>query len=156
VKARTVTVQLSRDGAMCSIPVPFDPKAAFGKVRAPVVVTLKGHSYRSTIFSMHGATWIPLRKSHREAAGLEGNERLRVKFVLDTVVRKVAVPPDLARELKANRAAAQRWDSLSYTHRREHVEAIVGAKKPETRVRRVANTLRALKVINSRAHGDRR
>ena len=26
---------------MCAIPVPFDPKPIFGKVRAPVRVTLK-------------------------------------------------------------------------------------------------------------------
>src|SRR5690242_10122385 len=129
---------------MCFVPVPFDPRAAFGKVRAPVRVTLNRYTYRSTIFSMGGTTCIPLRKSHREAAGLEGNEQLTVKIALDTASREVAVPADLARAFKADRTAAKRWDALSYTHRREHVEAIAGAKKPETRARRIENTLRAL------------
>jgi uncharacterized protein YdeI (YjbR/CyaY-like superfamily) len=32
----------------------------------------------------------------------------------------------------------ERWRELSYTHQREHVEAIEEAKKPETRARRIA------------------
>jgi hypothetical protein len=144
VKSKTVRVKLQRDGAMCHVPVPFDPKLAFGKVRAPVKVTLNGYTYRSTIFSMRGVTFIPLRQSHREAAGVEGDETVTVKIALDTVERVIDVPPDLARALKATRAAVQRWDALSFTHRREYVEAILSAKKPETRARRIANTLHAL------------
>jgi len=144
VAAKTVRVTLRRDGAMCHVPVPFDPKAAFGKVRAAVTVTLNRYTYRSTIFSMGGVTFIPLRRSHREAAGLEGNEQLTVKIALDTASRDVAVPPDLARAFKTHRAAAKRWDALSYTQRRGYAEAILGAKKPETRARRITSTLRAL------------
>lgn len=144
MKSKSVRVKLQRDGAMCHVPVPFDPKAAFGKVRAPVKVTLNGYTYRSTIFSMGGVTFIPLRQSHREAAGLVGDETITVKIAHDTTERIVEIPADLAKALKANRAAAQRWDELSFTHRREYVEAILGAKKPETRTRRVEKTLHAL------------
>ena len=144
MKSKTVRVKLRRDGPMCIVPVPFAPHAEFGKVRAPVKVTLNKYTYRSTIFSMGGVTFIPLRKSHREAAGLEGNEQMTVRIALDTGVREVEVPADLAKALRTHRAAAKRWDALSYTHRREHVEAITGAKKPETRARRIANALRVL------------
>lgn len=144
MKSKTVRVKLHRDGPMCFVPVPFDPRAAFGKVRAPVRVTLNRYTYRSTIFSMGGITCIPLRKSHREAAGLEGDEQLTVKIALDAAAREVEVPADLAKAFRTHRAAAKRWDALSYTHRREYVEAILGAKKPETRARRIESTLRAL------------
>ena len=50
--SKTIRVTIVRDGGMCVVPVPFDPKAAFGKVRAPVRVTLNGYSYRSTIAAM--------------------------------------------------------------------------------------------------------
>ena len=67
--AKTVTVEIYRDRAICFIPVPFDPKAVFGKVRAPIKVTLNGYTYRNTISAIGGGvTCIPLRKSHREAA----------------------------------------------------------------------------------------
>ena len=71
----------------------------------------------------------------REAAGLEGNETLRVTLELDIAKRKVEPPPDLVRALKAKPSVWQCWQELSYSHQREHVEAIEGAKKPETRLR---------------------
>ena len=147
--SKTITVKLERGGDMGSIPVDFDPKAVFGKVRAPVKVTLKGFTYRSTIFSMGGATFIPLRKSNRDAAGVTGDETLKVTIALDTAMREVTVPPDLARALKKHPNAAKKWDTLSYSHRREHVDAIVSAKKPQTRARRLANTLLLLEGIDS-------
>ena len=145
--AQTIKVQIYRDGAMCFIPVPFDPKAVFGRVRAPVKVTLNGYTYRSTIAAMGGTTCIPLRKSNREAAGLKGGETLTVKIELDTEVREVRVPADLELALQASKAARERWQTLSYSHKREHVEAIEGAKKEETRARRLANTIRMLREV---------
>ena len=143
---KTVTVKLGNEGAMCFVPVTFDPREVFGKVRAPVRVTLNGYTYASTIFTMGGEHGIPLRRSHREAAGLKGDETLKVTLALDTAVRKVALPVELARAFRKDRAAAKRWATLSYTHQREHAESISGAKKPETRARRVAATLRSLKA----------
>ena len=141
--ARTYTTALLRDGVMCAIPVPFNPKTVFGKVRAPVRVTLNGYSYRSTIAAMGGPLCIPLRKSHREAAGIEGHETVKVTIELDTSTRDVTPPADLAKALKAA-GAWDRWREISYTHRREYAEAVTGAKKPETRRRRIDSAVRAL------------
>jgi hypothetical protein len=142
--AKTVTVEIYRDGSMCFIPVPFDPKATFGRVRAPVRVTLNGYTYRSTIAAMGGTVCIPLRKSNREAAGLQGGERLEVRIELDGAPREVQVPDDLARAFQQHRGLAKAWEALSYTHKREHVEAIEGAKRPQTRQRRIEAAVRLL------------
>ena len=142
--AKIFTTKIVRDGAMCFIPVTFDPRAVFGKVRAPVKVTLNGYTYRSTIAVMDGSACIPLRKSNREAAGLNGGETLEVRLDLDTAKREVVMPADLAQALKQTAGAPELWQALSYTHQREHVEAIEGAKKPETRARRIANVVNAL------------
>jgi hypothetical protein len=120
------------------------PRPVFGKLRVPVKVTLNGYSYRSTIFSMGGKTCFPLRQSNREAAGLQGNETLTVKVALDTAKREVRIPADLARAFRVKAGARQRWDALSFTARREMVEAITGARQPATRVRRAARVLAAL------------
>lgn len=133
-----------RDGSMCYIPVPFDPKPLFGKVRAPVSVTVNGYTYRSTLAPMGGVTCIPLRKSNREAAGLEGGETVMVTLELDTAAREVDPPADLTKALKAAPPAWDRWQELSYTHQREYAEAVEGAKKPETRARRIAEAVRAI------------
>ncbi len=139
-----------RDGSVCFIPVPFDPKAVFGKVRAPVVVKLGGHSFRSTIAAMGGTVCVPLRRSNREAAGLEGGETLTVELELDTAKRVVSPPRDLTAALRAAPPAWERWRDLSFTHQREHVEAIEGAKRPETRARRIASAVAMLRGRPSR------
>ena len=102
-------------------------------VRAPVKATLNGYTYQSTIASMGGEVCIPLRKSNREAAGIKGGETIDVKIELDTDQREIKPPDDFIRAIKAAPPAWDRWQELSFTHHREHVEAIEGTNKPETR-----------------------
>ena len=116
----------------------------FGKVRAPVTVTLNGYTFRSTIASMGNGACLPLRRSHREAAGLDGTETLTVTLTPDTTDRIVTPPADLVRALKAVSDGWKKWQGLSYTHQREHVEAIVEAKKPETRARRISRAVKGI------------
>jgi hypothetical protein len=150
VAAKTFKAKVFRDDPMCYIEVPFDPKAVFGKVRAPVKVTVNGYSYRSTLAAMGGPVCIPLRRSHREAAGLEGGEVVSVRLELDDEPRVVTPPADLTRALRAEPGATARWRVLSYTHQREHVEAIEEARKPETRARRIAAAVRTLGTPSKR------
>lgn len=142
--SKTGRVTIVRDGGTCFVPVPFDPKEVFGKVRAPVRVSLNGYTYRSTIAAMGGTVCIPLRRSNREAAGLEGGETLDVEIALDTGKRVVTPPRELVRALKAKPSAWNRWRELSFSHQREYVEAISEARKPETRARRIADAVRMI------------
>jgi Domain of unknown function (DUF1905) len=109
VAKKTFTTTIVRDRSMCYIPITFDPKAAFGRTRAPVKVTLNGYTYRSTISTMGGPPCIPLRKSNREAAGLKGGETLEVCLELDTEKRAVTPPRDFTQALKAVPNAWERW-----------------------------------------------
>lgn len=87
--SKVYTVTIVHTGEMSCIPVPFDPKAIFGKVRAPVTVTVNGYTYRSTIAAMGGPPAIPLRRSHREAAGVSHGDVVEVRLTLDTAKREV-------------------------------------------------------------------
>jgi hypothetical protein len=149
--SKTFKTTIVRDGSMCFIPLTFDPKTVFGKVRVPVKVTVNGYTYRSTIATMGGPPLVPLRKSNREAAGLEGSETISVRLDLDDQVRDVEPPADFVKALKASSPAWARYQELSYSHRREHVEAILGAKKPETRVRRIESAVRMIGARPARA-----
>jgi hypothetical protein len=139
------TVQ--RAGSAGYIELPFDPKEAFGKVRAPVKVTLNGYTFRTTIAAMGGPPCIGIRTSYREAAGLEGGEKVDVRVALDDEPRVVTPPADLVKALKAAPPAWDRWRELSFTHQREHAEAVEGAKKPETRARRIADAVAMLRKM---------
>jgi hypothetical protein len=96
VVTKTFKTTVVRDGSICFIPVTFDPTVVFGKVRAPVKVTLNGYTYRSTIAAMGGPPCIPLRRSNREAAGLEVGETLQVRLELDTETRDIEPPAQVS------------------------------------------------------------
>jgi len=144
VTTKTVQVSIRGKSGGCFIPVPFDPKAVFGKVRAPVKVTLNGYTFRSTIARMGGETFIPLRRSNAEAAAVAPGDRLDVEIALDADERVVEVPDDLAAALHAGDSdddVWRKWRNLSYTNQRECVESVRDAKKPETRARRIAKVV---------------
>lgn len=139
--SKTIEVSIRSNGSMCAIPVPFDPKAVFGKVRAPVKVTINGYTFRSTIARMGGETFIPLRRSNREAAAVEGGDRVQVRIAADEDTRVVEVPADLADALKGRPGVWKQWLELSYTSQRECVESVLGARKSETRARRIVKVV---------------
>ena len=87
--SKTVDVSILQDDGMCAVPIAFDPAAVFGKVRAPVKVTINGYTFHSTIARMGGQTFIPLRKSNRDAASVKGGDRVKVKIEFDPVERTV-------------------------------------------------------------------
>jgi hypothetical protein len=150
MSAKVFKATVVRDGSMCSIPLPFDPKAVFGKVRAPIKVTVNGYNFRTTVVAMGGPPCIGLRRSHREAAGVEGGDTVEVRVELDTELRTVKPPADLVKALKSAPSAWERWQALSYTHQREHVEAIEEAKAPETRARRIQRAVDAVGIRQRR------
>ena len=127
------------------IAVPDKVVEALGSSKRPaVVVTVGGHSYRTTISRMGGEFLIPLSAENRTAAGVAAGETVEVGVVLDTAPREVEVPADFAKAMKAVAGARTRFDALAFTHRKEWVRSIESAKAPETRQRRIAKALAAL------------
>ncbi|MFP5370190.1 MAG: YdeI/OmpD-associated family protein [Actinomycetes bacterium] len=112
--------------------------------RPPVVVTVCGHTYRTTVAPMGGAFFVPLAAEHREAAGLKAGDEVDVHVELDTAPREVAVPEDLTAALDEPVRSA--FDALAHSHRKEWVRWIEEAKKPETRVARIEKTVESLRA----------
>lgn len=112
--------------------------------RVPVRVTLNGAKYRSTIAVYGGRYYLPARKEIRDAAKLAAGLRADVLLELDTVPRTVSVPPDLDKALRAAKLRAT-FDAASFTERREIVEGLLSAKRPETRTARIARALGRLR-----------
>lgn len=143
---RTFRAKLGTEVHDLFFEVPFDVKEAFGKARAPVKVTVNGHAYRSTVSTHQGRYYVPVNRLHRAAAGVESGDLLRVVLELDTEPRAVEPPPELAAALARNPTARAAWDQLSFSHQKEHAEAILGAKRPETRERRVGKAIAMLQA----------
>lgn len=140
------TTILQLDGATATgIRVPDDVVAALGGgKRFPVQVTINGVEYPSTVATMKGEPKVPVSAEIRKRAGITAGDEVTVDLVLDDKPRSVDVPSDLAAALAADAAAAERFQSLSYSNQRRHVLAVTGARTEETRSRRIASVLAEL------------
>jgi hypothetical protein len=133
------------EGSVCAISIDFDVEKAFGKRgRVPVRGTLNGAPFRGSLFPMGGCHFMVVNRHLRAAAGVSGGETVPVVMERDTEPRTIEPPADFGRALKGSEEARAAWDKLSYTHRREHVEHIEEAKRPETRQRRIEKSIALL------------
>lgn len=141
----TTTIQGS--GNKTGIEVPGHVVEALGGgKRPPVMVTIHGKSYRSSIAVMGGQNLISLSAHNREFTGVSAGDRVEVELELDTQPRIVEIPDDLAAAMAAEPAAQEFYATLSYSAQRRYVEPLGEAKTPETRARRIAKVVADLKA----------
>jgi hypothetical protein len=128
------------------IPVPDDVVAQLGASKRPAVrVTIGDYSYRTTVASMFGGFIFPLSAEHRAASGLSADDPVEVSLELDLEPRTTEVPDDLGSAMQAAGVRAA-FDALSPSRQKAHVTNVEGTKNPETRARRVAAAIDALKA----------
>ena len=144
MRFRTTLEQAGKTATGFEVPTTVVEGLGGGK-RPPVRVTIKGHTYRSTVASMDGRFMVGVSAENREAAGVAGGDVVDVDIELDTVPREVTVPPDFAKALKKDAKAKKTFDALSYSNKGWHVQSIEGAKTDETRQRRIAKSVAALR-----------
>jgi hypothetical protein len=136
----------SQGGNNTAFVVPDDVVLAFGRGRrVPVTVEIGEYRYRTTIVSMGGRFLLGVNAEQRAATGLQAGDVVEVTVEVDDAPREVEVPPALQAALDADPVAKAAWDRLSYTNRKEHARSIAEAKADETRERRLAKTLAALR-----------
>jgi len=144
MRFRTTIVQSGKNTT--GIQVPDEVVEALGSGKRPAVkVTVNGYSYRSTVASMSGVFMVSLSAEHRAGAGVGGGDEVEVDLELDSAPREVTVPPELVAALDAEPAARATFDGLSYSNKSWHVLQVTGAKTEETRQRRIARSVDALK-----------
>jgi hypothetical protein len=79
-------------GPAAAVTLPFDPKAEWGKVRAPVRGTIDGHPFSTTVARYGGVDYLAFRREVREAASVEVGAVVTIEVELDTSERVVTVP----------------------------------------------------------------
>ncbi|MFF1818503.1 YdeI/OmpD-associated family protein [Kribbella sp. NPDC058245] len=139
------------DGGGAWVEVPGEVIAGLGGGgRIPVLATFDGVEYRGSIASMGGCMALGVLKGIRAELGKTAGDTVTVTVERDTAERTVDVPDDFAQALAAANLRGT-FDALAFSHRREHVNAILDAKKPETRSRRIT---KALEMLLDRAGQD--
>jgi hypothetical protein len=137
-----------RGGGGCLVPVPRDIAAKLGFKGMPKVHALiAGQPYRGSLMPMGDGTYcLGVLKSIQEAAGVTFGDTIAVELELDTTPRVIEPPSDLAHVLATDKKMAASWDKLSFTNKKEMALSIEGAKKPETRERRLAAAIARLRA----------
>ena len=126
-------------GTWCPVKLPKKVHAALGgdKARIPIVGTANGHPIRTSATPMGGCHLFPFNREMQKATGMGPGDRVTFEIERDDAVRTVEPPADLAKAIKKSKPATTAWASFSFTHKKDYVAWIEGAKKPETRARRV-------------------
>jgi bacteriocin resistance YdeI/OmpD-like protein/uncharacterized protein DUF1905 len=128
--------------------VPDDTARSLGSGRRiPVRASFNGVAYQGSMVSWSGTYCIGVTKAIMGQAGVSVGDSLDVVVELDEVQRDVEIPADLQTVLSKRKDLKVAWDRMSFSHRREYVNAITEAKKPETRQRRIAKTVEALEGL---------
>jgi hypothetical protein len=116
-----------------------------GAKRFPVVATVNGYTWRTSVTRMRGEFLLGLNREVRESAGVAAGDAVTVQLALDTEPRQVEVPPALADALQRDAEASAAYDGMAFTHRKEYARWIAEAKRDDTRKRRVTQALQMLK-----------
>jgi hypothetical protein len=125
---------------------PFVVAEVYGtKGRVPIRATFDGFPYSGSLTPLgDGHHAVLVLKQLRRAINKTIGDTVHVALSRDLTERKITPPDDLAAALAAAPAAATYFAKLAFTHQREYVRWLEGAKKPETRTRRLAETVARL------------
>jgi hypothetical protein len=144
VRFRTTLLQSGKTATGFDVPEAVVDALGRGK-RPSVKVTINGYTYRNTVAVMGGVFMIGVSAENRAGAGVAGGDEVDIDLELDTAPREVTVPADFAAALDLEADARRTFDGLSYSNRQWHVLSIEGAKTDETRQRRIARSIEALR-----------
>lgn len=140
-------------GAWPVVMLPRKVTAALG-TRALVRVKVRVNGSRAFRTSLSptgkGTHMLMVNRQMRAAAKVAVGDRVPIAIEADAQRRVVRQPPELKAALAGNAKAQAHYDRLPPSHKRAYVTFIAEARKPETRARRVAQTVAML------AEGKRR
>lgn len=133
--------------AWCFVRIPADVTEALAtKARISVKLTVGKQVFPTSAFANgKGGHHIMFNKAMQAAAGAAAGDSVTLTLERETGERKVDVPADLKRALAKDAKAKAFFDGLAPSCRKEYAGYVEEAKRPETRVKRVAQTLAMLK-----------
>jgi len=126
---------------------PFDVPKTFGrKGRVPVRGTINGFPFRSSLMNMGDGHMMVVNAQLRAGAKCKAGDTVDVVLDVDEEPRVVETPGYLKKIIAADAKVKAAWEKLSYTHQKEYVREIDGAKREETREKRIAQMLQNLRT----------
>jgi hypothetical protein len=141
----TATVEPRPRGGI-AIRLPFDPSAEWGeKERHDVSGTIDGHKVRGRLRLVQDAHYLELGAAWCRDESVGAGARVSVSLAPEGP-QMGSLAPDVAAALEAEPQARQFFESLATFYRKNFVRWIEEAKRPETRAKRIAESVAALKA----------
>ena len=122
-----------------------------GAKRFPVIATVNGYTWRTSVTRMKGEFLLGLNREVRDSAGVQAGDHVQVAVELDTAPREVEVPEALVVALAASPDAGAAFERLAFTHRKEYARWVAEAKRDETRQRRVEQAVEMIRSGQTRS-----
>jgi bacteriocin resistance YdeI/OmpD-like protein/uncharacterized protein DUF1905 len=122
-----------------------------GAKRFPVVATVNGYTWRTSVARMGGEYLLGLNREVRQGAGVAVGDEVEVIVELDVAPREVEVPEALAAALAADPQAEASFERMAFTHRKEYARWVAEAKQEQTRQRRVQQALEMIRAGKTRS-----
>lgn len=108
----------------------------------PVTGTINGFPFRNSLMPEgDGSHSMMVNKALQGGASASKGDLVTVAMDFDKTERTVVVPPGLGKSLRREPVAKRFFGQLPYSCRKEYVEWITGAKRPETRTARIAKAI---------------
>jgi len=63
---------------------------------------------------------------------------------IDFINRTIQLPPDVLAAFSAHKGLLDMFNTISFTHKKEYIQSMAEAKKPETRIRRIEKMIEML------------
>ena len=145
--ARTFVASLeARPRGGTAVRLPFDPSVEWGaKKRHDVTGSVAGYKVRGRLTARDGAHYLDLGPAWCRDNPLADGAEVSVTLAPEGP-QVVSMSADLAQALNADADARRFFESLATFYRKGFVRWIEGAKRPEARARRIAETIAALKA----------
>lgn len=108
---------------------------------------LREYGFKAVSIISIDDNWSALRIKPFDSISVKKSEKgkdVNTDKYIDKEKRIISPPEDLQAELKKNKKAADLFNSLAFTHKKEYVQWILDSKKEETRSKRVKGTVEML------------
>lgn len=145
--------QLQRRGPAAAVVLDDAQVAEIGEgaKRFPVVATVNGYTWRTSVARMGGEFLVGLNREVRQRAGVEAGDEVEVTLELDSAPREVEVPESLAAALASDPRVKATFEEMAFTHRKEYARWVAEAKREETRERRVKQAVEMIRAGKTRS-----
>lgn len=147
VRFKSVLTPDARGGGGTLVRIPNHVAVELGLKGMPKInAVIAGTPYRGSLMPMGDGTYcLGVPRSIQEAAGVGQGDSITIDIELDIAPRTVGIPIDLAQAMEGDQTAGAAWEALSYTEKKEMAGSLYGAKRRETRERRLAQALETLR-----------